>query len=94
MLVKVKVTQEDINTGLRGSCSLCPVALAVNRVLKAGLHATVDQSRIFIRRAFEILQDISTPTDARWFISAFDGAIAMSIAPFEFDLEVPQEVMA
>lgn len=36
--MKIKVTQDDIDTGERGISSHCPVALAVRRAFKLQLH--------------------------------------------------------
>ncbi len=38
MILEVTVTERDIDEGVGGNCSCCPIALAVNRALKtAGL---------------------------------------------------------
>jgi hypothetical protein len=78
----IKVTQRDIEKGLRRSASSCPVARAINRVHKKGTPslATVGPNTITIG-----YNTMRTPPIVRAFIDAFDMGVKRR--PFSFTLE-------
>lgn len=91
MSLKVEVTQKDIDIGLRGDCSQCPVALAVSRALiAAGLEygVGVDELNIKLFRHGMLVHTIRTPKEVAEFIEDFDSRY--SVEPFLFEIEVPE----
>jgi hypothetical protein len=95
MTVTIDVTAKDIEKGYQGSCTACPVALAVMRHLKPGLFPSVGSAvRIHMFgdyvghcRGFAL-----TPLVAISFMGDFDAGIKVS--PFSFTLDLPEEVLA
>lgn len=82
--MKISVTEEHIIAGFVGSCTRCPVALAISHALhQAGISPLpivfVDSNTI------EIGSDqYNTPESASDFIKEFDNFCRP--APFEFEL--------
>lgn len=76
--MRIDVTQEHIDKGLTGSCSRCPVALALWDV---GIPAVVHYDTAETYR-----DEIILPVSARAFIAAFDDG--EPVKPFHFDIEV------
>ena len=85
----IRVTQEDIVSGKRGNCRLCPVALAVKRAMPSAEDVRVLPGLIWFS---------STEQD-RWtsamvaesvgdFIFNFDNFGSSKVKPFEFWLAV------
>lgn len=75
------VTQEDIDSGVKRACNLCPVARAAERVFKHvvsvgtfALHVYYDAHT----EAFEL------PFVARQFVRDFD--LGVTVEPLEFEL--------
>lgn len=80
--MKIEVTQEDIDHGIKGDCDLCPIARAVHRhIPTARVGITVIRLN---RMSFSC---IDLPEEARNFIHLFDHG--MKVIPFEFEVEVP-----
>lgn len=79
---KVKVTQQDIDRGLRNECGDCPVALAARRKF-GGLTSSdvmVDYTTLWVRdRLWGLPNAVS-----RW-ITDFD--LKRPVQPMEFELE-------
>ena len=71
--MKVKVTQEHINKGLKGSSCYCPIALAI------GPNCVVQYSHITIGN-----KEYRTPQAVFEFLHAFDNGLP--VKPFEFEL--------
>ncbi len=77
--VKIKVTQDCIDKGVQGSCSKCPIALAIlkerpnSTVVVGDCYTSVDDERFCM------------PEEASEFIHDFDEGI-ISLKPFEFEL--------
>lgn len=94
MLLHVEVTSEDAKNGRVNSCTLCPVALAVNRALeKAGFtyKASVFTTEVcfFESWKFTMHPNSRLPVAARDFIFRFDGG--QDVEPISFDLELPEQ---
>ena len=89
--VRVRVTQEDIDAGVRGDCASCPVARAVARIAPTGWLVDVGLSTVAIFKPGRLLQamDFHLPDDVVAAITRFDEQGEMS--PFEFDLPLPTE---
>ncbi len=80
--MKIQVTQEDINQGVRQECEKCPIALAVIRAIgpqAATMRISVDDAWVDIGEESWCL-----PRSAARFVSDFDSGKA--VTPFEFEL--------
>jgi hypothetical protein len=83
--VKIKVTAEDIATGVRCDSDLCAVAQAIYRQTRAGT-ASVGSDWIAVdSRSYE------TPFEVAQFIDKFDDQ--EPVEPFEFELDLPIELI-
>lgn len=88
MLTKVEVTQEDIDNGKMKSCDFCPVALAVNRVIRPQRDAQVYACIVIIRHEEGQRGGFpSLPLAAQEFIENFDDE--RDVEPFSFALNIP-----
>lgn len=87
-VLRVSVTQNDIDTGKRGAMCECPVAKAISRAMNSR-DVAVDGVRLYALGAV-----IYLPPAAKEFITAFDypgsskRAGLREAVPFEFDLIV------
>jgi hypothetical protein len=92
--MKIQVTQEDIDQGIRGMCYACPVARAINRHLREGYFSAVGIILIEIEDAEQIqFHEIDTPEIAAEFIRRFDHlSIRCTVEPIEFDLCIPENL--
>ena len=82
----IKVTQKDIDSGVRISCGKCPIALAIIRTIniktvRVGWSSTLWTTEKGALKA-------TMPSQARHFITAFDNRL--SVEPFQFEL-APEE---
>ena len=93
MLVDIAVTQEDIDNGIRGSGSMCPVALAVRRRTGDINVSVYSRGVLFFNRSSSLVAQL--PSTARAFISAFDsGALPKALlCPFTFQMDIPDPFM-
>lgn len=84
-VVRVQVTQADIDNGERAEPCLCPTALAIKRVFPA-CDPSVDGVMIELRIDGKTwFTDV--PESVREFVEAFDEE--WPVEPFGFDLDVP-----
>ena len=74
----IKVTQKDIDRGMRGSCTMCPIAVAAGRQNK-GLYTFVNKFAINIGSEWFVL-----PDEAVNFVLAFD--CGLDVKPLKFEL--------
>lgn len=89
-MITINVTQKDINSGIRADCHVCPVAIAVSRVLglndveisAASIYADFAGSNYY--REARIIQPL--PLQVRSYIRAFDAG--NEIEPFSFNLDM------
>lgn len=84
--IHVVVTQEDIEKGIKGDTSNCPIANALKRMgytdVKVGyLHS-------WIHRNGRTLT-VRMPIEASFFVDNFDNR--ETVAPFSFDLKLEKE---
>lgn len=95
METTIIVTDEDIIKGVVGKCVMCPVALAVTRVLKPKHKASVRYNDLDIFKEYEIvpLVNLMLPTIASDFIAGFDRH-HLHAQPFNFTLDIPTELLA
>lgn len=86
---EVEVTSDDLEAGVRGSCTLCPVALAVKRALLSNVDAL--DIRVGFRKVFVDMRDGhryvgSLPDAAHNLILKFDRTRAGQPIKFNLDL--------
>ena len=81
--MKIQVTQQHINLGLRGSCTGDPISLSMK---DAGLRSPwVSPTRIVWNDRFDHPFEVETPEDVVQFMKSFDNDLY--VEPFEFELE-------
>jgi hypothetical protein len=85
MKTTIKVTQEDINKGIRENCLKCPVALACRRTFNC--YVRVLYSVIEISTPRKLIR-INMPSIVDDFINDFDTGCVYRQGPFEFELDV------
>ena len=87
-VMRVEVSEADINDGERYSTASCPVALAVKRVMGADYDVGVYASGVsfYPRRANAWARGANIPHEARGFIERFDAG--EDVSPFVFNMEV------
>lgn len=79
--MKIKITQEDINNGIKHDGHYCPLALAVKRVLLKE-DVFVSPSAVITNKHIFAL-----PIIAKIFIEKFDEKGKNIVFPFEFELK-------
>lgn len=89
--VRVRVTQEDIDAGVRYDCCRCPVALALLAALPPTLSVVVwaTGATLLALPRLHGVADVEFPRDVIDRIFEFDRGNGMT--PFEFDLPLPTE---
>lgn len=92
-MTTINVTQQHIDKGCRIQASNCPIALAIDELLKEPLQAWVCQSNIGIGAEGEerFRYQENTPESAKEFITRFDAG--EPVEPFSFDLDIPAEFL-
>lgn len=103
MKIQIEVTAKDIETGQQCDCQNCPVALALQRVLKDGYtgQAYTNSVRIIYVDQWNLWrgESFSLPEKVVRFISLFDaGAVnseyeIVELQPFTFELDLPKEYL-
>ena len=88
--ITIQVSQEDIDEGKPRNCSICPVALAVNRHLKPCYVSEVDPYDITIYECNErgtamTCKFIPRPREVNRFINEFDTL--KTGKPFSFQID-------
>ena len=87
--MKIKVTQHDIDYGVRGEYSLCPIARAVKHKINGEVMVYGDDMSIFttdiIRRYryYKLPQNYKLPQKAKDFMQRFDDG--KKVKPFTFE---------
>lgn len=76
--MRIDVTQDDIDAGIRIDCTHCPIALAVRRLIP---YANVGCYTVYA----DEMPDYVLPQPAIDFIRAFDNK--RPVKPFSFDME-------
>lgn len=90
MRIKIDVTQEDIDSGLRGSCHDCPVARAILGVLAPLNVVLVGTTYISLEKPGCRWTGRSTKKISK-FIQQFDSGIL--VKPFSFSLNIPEKFL-
>jgi hypothetical protein len=89
-ILKVSVTQADIDSGHRNDCTECPIALAINRAAPFDLaysfkvrHSYVE---VFMNNKTGANEFWELPYEAKMFIRNFDKN--KPVKPFEFEIKM------
>jgi len=90
MKVKVNVTQRDIKAGCKVNATCCPIARAINRLLRGGHSSSVCQFGGHIYETGPVAE-IVIPKKAAAFMDAFDKPAP--VRPFTFTLDLPAKVL-
>lgn len=93
----VTISEEDIIHGVDGACRECPIALAVNRVLKPHLQASVrfNDMDIIERECKMPVATVMLPAIASDFISKFDTKYERNVCrSATFYINIPIELLA
>lgn len=94
MQVTVEVTAEDIRRGECGEPCKCPIALAVQRLLKRKYQWVMFCTGAIIRdikTGDDCTSEIEMPDIASDFVVAFDDTEdeGIDVSPFSFPLDIP-----
>lgn len=91
-MTNVKVSHEHISNGEQKKCDKCPIALALNSILKPNLHVLVAVATILVDDVDgRTLACLSLPGTAARFALAFDKGLL--VEQFSFDMEIPQNLL-
>lgn len=86
--ITVQVAEEDIANGERANCELCPIKLALHRLMDANSISVWNRCvDIFFTKPKWACLRIELPDAVRNFIKSFDAMYP--VAPFSFDLKIP-----
>lgn len=92
-MVKVDVTDYDIEYGDTGSLSTCALAQAVNRQLKIGLRCEIGIHTRIVNSRNKWLHSWVTTRDTCLFVADFDNGTITPETPREFIFEIPEEYL-
>ncbi len=90
--ILINVTKEDIEEGLSNDCYLCPIAVAIGRIIKDECRAMVHSSLInfYKRPNNKFITTVYLPATAIQFIKLFDSVGQGE--PFSFNVNVEDEI--
>lgn len=84
--MRICVTKEDINRGIKGNVDLCPIALAVGRAFHASAWCGINMAGVRDQGTGE--RRFRLPAIARDFVHMFDcGPRGLEWQPFDFELD-------
>lgn len=85
--MKIDVTEQDIQDGMKDDIYSCPIALAATRVLKKrkGLIVVVKNKSISFWDDYTDIQKITLPKNAQNFIDKLDSE--KKVKPFSFTIK-------
>jgi hypothetical protein len=89
-LLKVDVTQDDINNGTQRNCIQCPVARAAKRAFDQKfnkLHHIIAGTHIIAKIGHEYIFNVKTPDEVILFMGLFDFGNIVKPFSFEINLE-------
>lgn len=93
MKVLVKVTEDHINSGIRHSCSECPVSLAICELIRDDVRCDTGYIFLTLTDLFTDYQyNINYNKQVKDFIIAFDYG-KQAVKPFSFELSIPDELL-
>ena len=82
--MKIEVTQKDIDKGVQGEYTLCPIALAVKRITNFK-RVYVNGKSIDVLQTAKAAKSYELPKKAQTFVKRFDRQ--EPVKPFSFELE-------
>ena len=82
--LEIEVTADDIESGERGDCCECPIAIAVQRIVGPMCRVIVGAS-ISIQPVSEPAVNYLMPMEAHYFIRSFDNY--QDVSPIKFIAE-------
>ena len=87
MEVEVKVTQSDIDNGVKNNCYSCPIALAIDRVV-GRFHVSVNalSAKVGLWEGWW-----NTSSQQSRFIESYDKGYR--VEPFSFTLDIPERYL-
>lgn len=85
MKVKISVTQDHINLGVRHGAAVCPIARAVREQIDGASFVTVKSYVSLYSQHEDRSISYTLPNEARLFMERFDEGL--SVQPFEFEME-------
>jgi hypothetical protein len=89
----ISVTQEDIDNGCTNDKFACPLARAINRVLKPQFTSVVTNVLVYLTGDDQGLV-FYLPYKATEFIKGFDTLGSFIVEPMVFELDIPEEFLA
>jgi len=91
---RISITQKDIDEGVEGNCSLCPVAISTRRVVADDCAVKVSGRSIILepRNRVDTL-GISLPPRVRRFILFVDLRKRSALKPMSFTREIPERFL-
>lgn len=103
MNVKIEVTQDDIDSGITANCRSCPVALAINRVLKSDFYCRVDVGCFSIYNHNQVISILEAanhkqelemgllPVPIQWWIQHYDTTL--TVLPVSFVAKISKHFL-
>ena len=83
--MKIEVTQKDIDEGVQGECTLCPIALAFKRNINfKAVYVNGKSIDVWYPRSGGV-KTYELPKKAQTFVKRFDRQ--EPVKPFSFELE-------
>lgn len=83
------MTQDDIDRGIRLKCELCPVALAIRRVVLP--YLTVHVKPNYVEFSHQVMTTVKIGHGVNRFLWQYDKGFA--VAPFEFHIYIPEHFL-
>src|SRR5690242_13482648 len=91
-MVTIDVTQEDIDRGNRANCRFCPIAMAIDRLVKPGVEAWIDPWSMAIFQGDKLVADFLVLSQSMSdFIGLYDAG--HYVPPSRFSFELPEECL-
>lgn len=93
MITTVDVTTPDIRHGVAQDCEECPVAQALERVVRADIRLAVRSGFVTFYQTpgDSAAVSIALPWAAREFVERFDEGLG--VEPLTFELDIPPEFL-
>lgn len=94
--VRIEVTQEDIDAGVKGSCSQCPIGRAFERALGPGFGIQYGSQGVNLLHSDSVYKQATLatalPRECRNFVMDFDAGLM--VRPFNFSVAIPKRFLA
>lgn len=91
-MVKVDVTDYDIEHGHKGNSLSCPIALATNRILKEGYYASIGMW-IIVNDSNGSVYEEDPSGEVEEFMNYFDQGEIENYKVREFEFKIPSEYL-